>query len=109
MIRPSNYRPPELKSARELGLMREAGRLVVGALDICREMAKPGVKTLDIDQAVSIVAGAVGQAGCNEDYVFNTVHHLKALGIRDHWLESVAAKLPRDQTATAFPGTATPS
>ena len=52
MIRPSNYRPPELKSARELGLMREAGRVVVGALDICRRMAVPGTRTLDIDQAV---------------------------------------------------------
>lgn len=52
MIRPSNYRPPELKSSRELGLMREAGRLVVGALNICREMAKPGVRTIDIDQTV---------------------------------------------------------
>jgi methionyl aminopeptidase len=52
MLRPSNYRPPELKSARELGLMRESGRLVVGALNICREMAKPGTKTIEIDRAV---------------------------------------------------------
>jgi methionyl aminopeptidase len=52
MLRPSNYRPPELKSARELGLMREAGRLVVQALQICRDMAKPGTKTIEIDQAV---------------------------------------------------------
>ncbi|MGL6097687.1 MAG: type I methionyl aminopeptidase [Fimbriiglobus sp.] len=52
MLRPSNYRPPELKSARELGLMRESGRLVVGALNICRAMAKPGTKTIEIDRAV---------------------------------------------------------
>jgi methionyl aminopeptidase len=52
MLRPSNYRPPELKSARELGLMREAGKLVVEALNICREMAKPGTRTIEIDQAV---------------------------------------------------------
>jgi methionyl aminopeptidase len=52
MLRPSNYRPPELKSARELGLMREAGRLVVQALNICREMARPGTKTIEIDRAV---------------------------------------------------------
>ncbi|MDB5313060.1 MAG: map [Gemmataceae bacterium] len=52
MLRSSNFRPPELKSARELALMREAGKLVAGALAICREMAKPGVRTLDIDQAV---------------------------------------------------------
>ena len=52
MLRPSNYRPPELKSARELGLMRESGRLVVQALNICREMARPGTKTIEIDRAV---------------------------------------------------------
>jgi methionyl aminopeptidase len=32
--------------------MREAGKLVARALRICREMALPGVKTIDIDQAV---------------------------------------------------------
>ena len=52
MIRSNNSRPPELKTARELGLMREAGKLVARALKICRDMARPGVRTLDIDQAV---------------------------------------------------------
>jgi methionyl aminopeptidase len=52
MIRPSNWRPPELKSARELTLMRESGKLVARALKICRDMAKPGTKTIEIDRAV---------------------------------------------------------
>jgi methionyl aminopeptidase len=52
MLRPSNYRPPELKSARELALMRESGKVVVQALDICRRMARPGTKTIEIDRAV---------------------------------------------------------
>ena len=52
MLCPANYRPPELKSARELALMREAGKLVARALQICRDMAKPGTKTIDIDLAV---------------------------------------------------------
>ena len=43
---------PELKSPREIGLMREAGKLVAEALRLCRSMAKPGVKTIEIDQAV---------------------------------------------------------
>lgn len=51
-FRSSNNRPPELKSLRELGLMRESGILVARALRICREMAKPGVRTIEIDQAV---------------------------------------------------------
>jgi methionyl aminopeptidase len=45
-------RGPELKSTREIGLMREAGKLVARALQICRELAKPGVRTIEIDQAV---------------------------------------------------------
>src|SRR5437879_5326891 len=44
--------PPELKSMREVGLMCESGKLVSRALRLCRELIKPGVKTLDIDRAV---------------------------------------------------------
>jgi len=52
MLRVNNNRPPELKSARELAMMREAGKLVARALKICRDLAKPGCKTIEIDQAV---------------------------------------------------------
>ena len=44
---------------------------------------------LDEAAAARIVSGSIGQAGPNEDYVLNTVAHLQALGIRDHWLEEV--------------------
>ena len=44
---------------------------------------------LDEADAATIVSGAVGQSGANEDYVLNTLQHLRALGIRDHWLEEV--------------------
>jgi methionyl aminopeptidase len=43
---------PELKSTREIGMMREAGKLVATALRICREKCQPGVRTIEIDQAV---------------------------------------------------------
>jgi methionyl aminopeptidase len=43
---------PELKSPREIGLMRQAGLLVAEALRLCRAMAKPGARTADIDRAV---------------------------------------------------------
>jgi methionyl aminopeptidase len=43
---------PEIKSLREIGLMREAGKVVAEALRLCRAMAKPGVKTVEINQAV---------------------------------------------------------
>lgn len=52
MLRTLFSRAPELKSMREIGLMREAGKLVVQALLLCRQMAQPGTKTKDIDQAV---------------------------------------------------------
>jgi cation transport protein ChaC len=40
-----------------------------------------------------VVAGSVGRSGRNEEYLAATVVHLKALGIRDHWLESVAERI----------------
>ncbi len=43
---------PELKSSREIALMREAGKLVAGALKLCRAMARPGVRTIELDTAV---------------------------------------------------------
>jgi glutathione-specific gamma-glutamylcyclotransferase len=45
---------------------------------------------LTAEQAAERVKGASGKSGTNEDYLSNTVAHLEALGIRDHWLESVA-------------------
>ena len=48
---------------------------------------------LDVEDAAGRVSGSVGVSGPNEEYVFNTVTHLKALGIRDHWLENVAGRL----------------
>ena len=44
---------------------------------------------LSEEEAARRVMGAVGVSGANEDYVLNTIEHLQALGIRDHWLEQV--------------------
>jgi methionyl aminopeptidase len=52
MLRRYQNQAPELKSRREIGLMRESGKIVAGALQICRHMAKPGTRTIEIDQAV---------------------------------------------------------
>jgi methionyl aminopeptidase len=49
-----------LKSPREIGLMREAGKLVAEALRLCRDMAKAGVKTIELDQAVEALYAARG-------------------------------------------------
>jgi methionyl aminopeptidase len=45
---------------REVGLMRQAGRVVAEALRLCREMIKPGARTLDIDQAVEALFARCG-------------------------------------------------
>jgi methionyl aminopeptidase len=52
VLRRDIQKAPEYKSLREIGLMREAGKLVAEALRLCRAMARPGTRTIDIDQAV---------------------------------------------------------
>jgi cation transport protein ChaC len=44
---------------------------------------------LDVAEAAAIVREAIGKSGPNPAYVINTVAHLRQMGIRDHWLESV--------------------
>jgi methionyl aminopeptidase len=52
MLRSLFQRGPELKSPREIALMRESGKIVAEAIRICKAMARPGTRTLEIDQAV---------------------------------------------------------
>jgi methionyl aminopeptidase len=52
VLRSLFQRAPELKSPRELALMRDAGKIVAEALRLCREMCKPGVRTIELDRAV---------------------------------------------------------
>ncbi|EDQ33174.1 Uncharacterized protein involved in cation transport [Hoeflea phototrophica DFL-43] len=51
---------------------------------------------LSADDAHLAVRGARGQSGPNEDYVLNTVEHLRTLGIRDHHLETIVRHLETD-------------
>lgn len=60
MLRSFFHNAPELKSPREIGLMREAGKIVAEALRLCRAMAKPGTKTIEIDQAVEALFNRYG-------------------------------------------------
>ena len=56
MLRKVENRPViKLKSPREIGLMREAGRVVAQALDRVRKLAVPGVTTADLDAAVAAI------------------------------------------------------
>ncbi len=48
---------------------------------------------IDADEAAAVAAHATGQSGPNDDYVRNTVEHLRELGIRDGWLEHVVNRM----------------
>ncbi|MDG3007196.1 type I methionyl aminopeptidase [Paludisphaera mucosa] len=50
----------QLKSPREIALMREAGRLVNRALEAARRLAVPGATTADLDEAVAAVFREAG-------------------------------------------------
>src|SRR5438552_1658807 len=52
VLRSLFQRAPELKSPREIGLMREAGKVVAEALRLCREKAQTGARTLEVNRAV---------------------------------------------------------
>ncbi len=60
MFRSFFSQAPELKSAREIGLMREAGKIVAEALRLCRELAKPGVRTMEINKGVEALYARYG-------------------------------------------------
>lgn len=60
MLKTFFQNPPELKSSRELGLMRESGKIVAEALRVCRDMARPGVRTIEINRGVEAVFAKYG-------------------------------------------------
>ncbi|MGX5845860.1 gamma-glutamylcyclotransferase [Mesorhizobium sp. PL10] len=75
---------------------RETVKAVAYIVDRQHEQYAGG---LDAAHAAGVIRGAVGQSGNNEGYVVSTVEHLKALGIRDHWLEEVARGVAPDATS----------
>ncbi|HXV29448.1 MAG TPA: gamma-glutamylcyclotransferase [Sinorhizobium sp.] len=62
-------------------------------------------------EAAATVSAAVGKSGPNSEYVLNTLAHLREMGIRDHWLEDVAARLAADGAVSAevWPAASPPS
>ena len=47
-----------------------------------------------------MVEAANGRSGPNDAYLFNTLTHLRDMGIRDHWLEQVAGEVERMRKAS---------
>ena len=48
---------------------------------------------LGLDDMVSVITNATGNAGKNVDYALNTVSHLQKLGVHDRQLEDLTKKL----------------
>jgi len=57
-----------LKTAADVEKMRVAGKVVARALDVCREMVRPGTKTRDIDLAVEELYRASGAVSLFKGY-----------------------------------------
>ena len=78
---------------RRLPVRLDDGRAVTAVTYIVDREHQQYAGALDAAEAARRVNGAVGRSGANEDYVLNTLEHLKGLGIRDHWLEGVGARI----------------
>lgn len=78
---------------RDLPVRLGDGRQVRALAFICDKQHAQYAGALDEEEAAAIVRGAHGKSGDNPSYVLSTIEHLKALGIRDHWLERVAKRL----------------
>ncbi|KQV24359.1 gamma-glutamyl cyclotransferase [Rhizobium sp. Root1203] len=84
---------------RNVALQLEGGRSVPGVAYVVDRNHTQYAGALDTLAAARIVHEAQGQSGPNDAYVFNTLAHLKEMGIRDHWLEQVVDEVERLRTA----------
>ncbi len=75
---------------RYIPVMTADGRRVPAMTFVAERQHEQFAGHLSVEEAAEIVRGASGTAGPNEEYVFNTILHLREIGIRDHWLEGVA-------------------
>ncbi len=104
-------REPVLDYLRERELVSNVYKervLSVGLSDGRRQMALTYVADrehphyvgdLPLEDAATIVRHASGRSGPNVDYVFNTVEHLKDMGIRDALLERVVSNVKAQSAA----------
>lgn len=83
----------EVYLERMVPISLEAGQVVQAVTYVVDRSHPQYTGPLDPAYAASRVSGAVGQAGPNEEYVRNTIEHLRTLGIRDRQLEQVATRI----------------
>ena len=78
---------------KRLPVLLEGGERVMALTYVVDRAHDQYAGRIGVEEAAQAVSGAAGESGANEDYVLNTVEHLQALGIRDHWLEGVAERI----------------
>jgi cation transport protein ChaC len=76
------------------------GRKVIAVAYVVDRAHKQYAGALDAVEAAHIVESANGQSGPNDAYVFNTLAHLREMGIRDQWLEHVVGEIERMREAS---------
>jgi len=80
---------------RRVPLLLADGRTVKAVAYVVDRNHTQYAGALDTSEAARVVNEAEGQSGPNDAYVFNTLAHLKEMGIRDHWLEAVVDEVER--------------
>lgn len=78
---------------RRLPVRLDDGAMVEAVTYVVDRKHRQYAGGIGVDEMARMIAGAAGQSGRNEDYLVNTLQHLRALGIRDRRLESVADRL----------------
>lgn len=73
-----------------LALTLADGRRVKAVVYVADPAHEQYAGSPDVDMAARIVSSASGASGPNDAYVFNTLTQLRAMGIHDHPLETVA-------------------
>lgn len=80
---------------RHLPLQLSDGRSARAVAYVVDRAHEQYAGALDALTAARVVDVSVGQSGPNDAYVFNTLSHLKEMGIRDRWLEQVVEEITR--------------
>jgi cation transport protein ChaC len=77
-------------------VMVQAGNERLRALTFVVNRAHPRyVPELSVEQTAQMIAAAKGELGSCQEYLENTIAHLRQLGVRDAGLERIAAALPK--------------
>jgi cation transport protein ChaC len=86
----------------------DSGRMVRAVAYVANRGCRLYCGRLPPERAAAAIAQGHGQMGANRDYLMNTLHHLRSMGVRDGGLDRIAALLPEPTGAkistNAVPG-----